>query len=193
MPRFDSEQRFLILEYMLIWHQRYHTPVIKPITNLNLLETFQAPHLRQLLLMNFATPIESPSLTISANLVTLCLFKIPSSAYFHPNVLLQRLYFMPQLESLWISFNLSRDDERQLWRTPIMTRVKLPNLRCLSFRGSSTYLEVLLPWLTTPLLDKLRIYFFNRMVYSIPHLQQFMGTGETSDSILPRSIFSMIT
>ena len=169
--------KFPILEFLLIWHQRYHEPVIEHITNLNLPETFRAPHLRQLLLKNFATPIESPSLTTMVNLTTLFLFKIPSSAYFHPNTLLQRLSLIPQLEALWIGFNFARDVERQLSRTPIKTRVTLPNLRWLGFRGTSAYLEVLLPWITTPLLEMVRIYFFNRMIYSIPHLRQFMKTA----------------
>ena len=168
---------FLVLEFLFIWHQRYHRPVIEPITNLNFPETFRAPHLRQLVLKNFATPIKSPSLTTMGNLTTLYLFRIPFFAYFHPNTLLQWLSLMPQLEALWIGFNFSRDIERQLSRTPIMMRVTLPNLRWLGFRGTSAYLEVLLPWLTTPLLDKLRVYFLNRMIYSIPHLRQFMSTA----------------
>ena len=168
---------FPILEFLFIWHQRYHRPVIEPITNLNFPETFRAPHLRQLLLKNFATPIQSPSLTTMRNLATLNLFRIPSSAYFHPNALLQRLTLMPQLEGLWIGFNFTRDVERQLSRTPIMTRVTLPNLRWLGFRGTSAYLEALLPWVTTPLVEKLRIYFFNRMVYSIPQLSQFISAA----------------
>ena len=169
---------FPILEFLLIWHQRYYVPIIDQITNLNLPETFRAPHLHQLLLMNLATPIESPQLTTMGNLVTLLLTKIPCSAYFHPNVLLQRLSLMPQLEILWIGFNFKRDTDRQLSRTPIMTRVTLPNLRLLGFQGSSAYLEVLLPWVTAPLIEKLRIRFFSRMIYSIPHFRQFMSTAE---------------
>jgi hypothetical protein len=168
---------FPILEFLLIWHQRYSKPKVKPIMNFNLPETFRAPHLRRLLLKNFTTPIESPQLTTMANLTTLFLFKIPSSAYFHPNVLLQRLSLMPQLEELWIGFCFSRDVERKLSRTLIMTPVTLLNLRWLGFTGSSTYLEALLFCVTTPLLEKLRIYFFNRMIYSIPHLRQFIKTA----------------
>ena len=41
---------FPILEFLSIWHQRYHEPVIEERTNLNLPETFRAPHIRQLLL-----------------------------------------------------------------------------------------------------------------------------------------------
>ena len=168
---------FPILEFLLIWHQRYNWPIFDPIPNLNLPETFRAPHLRQLMLRNSATPIESPQLTTMANLTILLLFKIPSSAYFHPSVLLQRLSLMPLLETLGIGFNLGRGVEKQLLQTSIMTQVTLPNLCWLGFRGSSAYLEVLLPWVTTPLLEKLRIYFFNRMIYSVPHLRHFIKTA----------------
>ena len=168
---------FPILEFLSIWHQRYHQPVIEKITSLDLPKTFRAPHLRQLLLKNFATPIEFSQLTAMGNLVTLFLTKIPSSAYFHPNVLLQRLCTMPQLEVLWIGFNHGRDVERQLLHTPIVMRVTLPNLRWLGFLGSSAYIEVLLPWVTAPLVKMLRIHFFNRMIYSIPRLRQFMSTA----------------
>jgi len=169
------EGEFPILEFLLIWHQRYLRPVIVQ-TDLNLPETFRAPNLRHLLLKNFATQIESPQLMTMGNLVTLFLTKIPFSACFQPNDLLQRLSLMPQLEALWTGFNFGSDFENQLLRTPTMTRVTLPNLRWLGFQGYSAYCEVLLSWLTTPLLEKLRISFFNRMIYSIPHLRQFMDT-----------------
>jgi hypothetical protein len=152
--------------------------VIEYEANLELPETFRAPHLRQLVLKNFATPIESPSLQTMGHLVTLLLGKIPSSAYFYPDALLQWLSLLPQLETLWIGFNFSRDVEEQLLRlTPIMTRATLPNLHWFGFRGSSTYLEALLPCVTMPLLDKLQVYLFNRMIYSIPHLQQLICTA----------------
>ena len=169
--------QFPILEFLLIWDKRYYRPLIDPTTNLDLPQTFWAPHLRQLLLWNFATPIESPQLTNMRSLITLSLGSIPSSAYFHPNVLLQRLSLLPQLEVFRIQFrvyNPSRDVESQLWRT----RVTLPNLRWFGFRGTSAYLEVLLPWVTIPLLEQLRVYFFNRIIYSIPHLRQFMSTAQ---------------
>jgi hypothetical protein len=114
------------------------------------------------------------------NLVTLWLTSIPSSGYFHPNVLLQRLSLLPQLETLGIAFNCynpSHDVERQLLRTPIKTRVTLPNLHWLILEGTNAYLEALLPWVTIPLLERLHVHFFNRMMYSIPHLRQFMSTA----------------
>jgi len=172
---------FPILEYLLIEHQSYLEPANTHNTSLNIPATFRAPNLRYLVLMNFDIPIGSPLLTTMENLVTLSLDLIPPSAYFHPNALLQRISLVPQLEMLGISFSShfpSGDIERQLLRTPITTvHVTLPNLRWFGFRGASAYLEVLLPWITFALLEKLQIYFFNQLTYSTPHLQQFMGTA----------------
>ena len=58
-----------------------------------------------------------------------------------------------------------------------MTRVMLPNLRWLGYQGTSAYLEALLPWVTIPLLEMLQVYFFNRLIYSIPRLEQFLSTA----------------
>jgi hypothetical protein len=169
---------FPILEHLIIFQQRYFTPTVENNTDLKFPETFRAPHLRHLLLENFAILIESPLLTTMGNLVTLLLDQIQPSAYFHLNALLQRLSLIPQLEILGITFTTyypSGDVEKQLLSTPIVTRVALPNLRWLGFRGACAYLEALLPWVTVPLLEKFQVYLFNELTYSIPHLQQFMN------------------
>ena len=171
---------FPILEYLYAMPRQYQRPAPRHNTSLNLPETFRAPHLHQLLLMSFSIPIGSPLLTTMGNLVTLSLSSIPRSAYFHPNALLERVSLMPQLRALGIFFNTynpSGNVQRQLLRTPITTRVTLPNLRALGFQGASNYLEALLPWLTIPLLETLQVYFFDQPTYFIPHLQQFMGTA----------------
>jgi hypothetical protein len=171
---------FPILEYLYIRYRKFLRPMAEHNVSFNLPETFRAPHLRHLLLRNFDIPIESPLLTTMGNLITLSLSTIPPSAYFHPNALLQRLSLMPQLETLGITFHNyypSRDVERQLMHMPIMMRVTFPNLRWLAFQGASAYLEALLPWVTIPLLEKIQVYFFNQLTYSIPHLQQFMSTA----------------
>jgi hypothetical protein len=36
---------------------------------------------------------------------------------------------------------------------------------------------MLLPWVAIPLLERLYAHFFNRMMYSIPHLRKFMSTA----------------
>jgi hypothetical protein len=68
----------------------------------------------------------------------------------------------------------NRDIDRELLLTPITTHTTLPNLRWLFFRGVSAYLEALLPRMTTPLLEKLYIMFFNQLTVSVPHLLPFL-------------------
>src|SRR6266478_7159010 len=168
------------LEYLLIEHQRCQRPVTWRNWNLNLPETFRAPQLRHIVLMNFAILFGSPLVTTMGNLRTLSLNSIPPSAYFHPNALLQRLSLMLQLETFGITFSShfpSDDIERQLLRIPVtMPHVTLPNLRWFEFQGASTYLEALLPWVTIPLLERLQVHFFSQLSYSIPHLQQLLST-----------------
>ena len=169
-----------ILEYMVIQHQSYFTHRSTIETSLNLPETFRAPHLRQLVMTDFDIPIGSPLLPIMGNLVTLYLDLISPSTHSHPNALLQRISLMPHLKTLGIfsrSHFSSGDITRHLWRVPITTHVTLPNLRWFGFKGSSAYLEALLPWISFPLLENLHVYFFDEAIYSIPRLQQYMGTA----------------
>ena len=150
-------------------------------TRLILPSAFQAPHLRHLVLDNVACPIGSPLLIPVTGLISLSLLKISPSAYFSPNVLLQRLLLMHQLETLGIDFHSpvsNRYVQRQLSDTPIMTHVILPNLRWFGFKGASAYLEALLPRMTTPMLEKLQVMFFHQLTYSIPYLLQFVSTME---------------
>ena len=172
---------FPVLEHMYVRDHQNEERTIEHITNLTLPESFRAPNLRRLVLTNFAFPIESPSLTTTVNLVTLSLNDIPSSTYFHPDALLQRLLLMPQLETLGIGFNRhnpSRDDEMELLRTPIKTPITLPNLRWLGFGGTCAYSEALLSWVTAPLLERLQVCLSDGTIYSVPRLRQFMSTAQ---------------
>jgi len=86
---------------------------------------------------------------------------------------------MPQLEILGIFFSFhspNSDSRGQLLRAPIMAHATLPNLRCFGFKGASAYLEALLPRVAIPLLERLQVYFFNQLTYSISHLQQLLNT-----------------
>ena len=150
-------------------------------TALTLPERFQAPHLCHLLLKGFALPMGSRLLTTTAGMVTLCLLTKLSCAYFQPNILLQWLSFMPQLETLLIIFfdDIPQQNmERHLMHMPTMTNVTLSKLRSFVFRGVSTYIGAVAPWLTTPVLEKLEIVFFNEYTFSVPRLLQFTETTE---------------
>lgn len=166
---------FPVLDYL------YVAAPTKETTNLVLPQTFRAPHLRHLVLDNVICPIASPLLMPTMGLLTLSLLNIHSSAYFSPNDLLKRLSLMPQLETLGIVFHSpvsNRHVERQLLIRPIMTHVTLPSLQWFGFKGASAYLEALLPRMTTPILEKLQILFFNQLTYRVPHLLQFINTAE---------------
>ena len=149
-------------------------------TSLALPKEFQAPHLRHLILVKFASPIGSALLMTGVGLVTLSLDYIYPSTYFRPNSLVVTLSLMPQLEILGISFHSSipiREFERQLLQTPVRTHATLPHLRWFAFRGDSAYLEALLPQMTTPLLEKLQVIVFNQLTLSIPCLLHFMNAA----------------
>jgi hypothetical protein len=166
---------FPILEFLSI------QPPTKHNTHLILPSTFQAPQLRILILKHFASPIGSPLLTTAVGLSRLSLLWIHPSAYPHPDHLLQTLSLLPHLKTFDIRFRFpvsKRDIEQQLLQSPIITHVTLPNLRRFDFGGVSIYLEELLPHVTTPLLEMLKVHFFNQPTFSVPRLLQFMMTAE---------------
>ena len=150
---------------------------------LMLTETFQAPHLRHLVLDDIGIPIRSRLITTAVGLVTLVLIMVHPSTYFHPNTLLQWISFTPQLEILVINFLFpvpNRDVERHLMRmrTAVTTHVTLPNLFWLTLQGGSAYIEAVVRHITTPRLEKLEIGFHNQLTFSIPCLLQFINTTE---------------
>ena len=166
---------FPILEYLIV------APLKNDSTVLVLPGTLQAPNLHRLMLGGFACPMRSRLHPTAAGLVTLSLMIKHPSTYFQPNILLQWISSMPQLEGLAIvmTFPVSnRDVERQLTHVPITSRITLPKLRLFWFRGVSAYLEAVVCRITTPRLEKLLIRLFNQLTFSVPHLVQFMNATE---------------
>lgn len=170
---FDEE--FPMLEYLAIAPQvTYGTSLILP-------KKFQAPHLRHLMISDTVFSRGSPLFTSAACLVTLSLVWVDPSIHLYACDLLQYLSCVPQLEKLQISFYcpLSRKTLRRMLRAPIMTHATLPNLRRLGFEGPIAYLETLLPFVTAPSLEKLRILFFYQPTLAVPHLLQFLSKAES--------------
>ena len=166
------DEEFPILEYLVV------QPLKKDNMTLMLPETFQAPNLHHLMLSDFACPVRSRLHPTAAGLVTLFLMIKHPSAYFQPNVLLQSISFMPQLESLVIIFTFpvpNRDVERQITHSPTATHITLPNLRLFWFQGFSAYLEALVSRIATPCLEKLVIRLFGQLTFPVPRLPQFMN------------------
>ena len=170
------DDEYLVLEYLIIGHQEKYSSSI-----LIFPETLQAPHLRHLALVGFTLPIRSRLLTTAVDLVTLYLFMLHPSTYFHPNTLLQWLSSMPQLETLIFGFVFpvpNRDVERQLTHIPITTPVAILNLHSFRFQGAGTYLEAIIHRITAPRLEKLRISIFNQLTFSVPRILHFVDTTE---------------
>ena len=171
------DEEYPILESLVMLPPTWDNSV-----NLILPQSFRAPHLQRLVLSGVTFPTKSPLLmTAISCLVTLRLYLTHRSAYFQPNVLLQSLSIMPQLEDLVIGFLFpvpNRDIERQMSLTPITTHVTLLNLRYFTFKGASSYLEELVCCATAPCLEKLAIVFSNDLMFSLPYLPQFIRTAE---------------
>ena len=163
--------KFPTLEFLNI------EPPAKQNARLSLPPTFEAPQLRHLWLDYFTSPIGFPFLTSAVGLVTLILRWIHTSPYVQPEPFLQSISLLPHLEQLDIGF-LSpvpdSDIESQSSHAPIKIQVIFPNLRIFRFWGNSGYLEALIPHMTTPLLQALKVKFFDQLSFSVPRLLQFM-------------------
>ena len=167
------DDEFPVLEYMHVAPQTRHSG------RLTLPPTFEAPHLRHLVLYHFASPLGSPLLTTATGLVTLLLRWIHPSSYPHPNNLLETLVHLPQLETLQIGFRSpvsNHDIKIKLWEKRVITHVTLPHLHWFSFAGVSAFLEALLPHMTTPRLVTLKVHFFNQLSYHLSRLLRFITT-----------------
>ena len=171
------DDEYPILEYLIIIQPDEDESSISQFP-----ETLHAPNLRHLALQGFTLPIGSRLLTTAVGLVTLGLWMVDPPTYFHPNILLRWLSLMPQLETLMVYFLFpvpNRDVERQLTHTPITTPITLPNLHSIDFRGVRSYLEALVHRITTPRLEKLKIWVFNQLTFSVTRLLQFVNATES--------------
>ena len=167
------DKEFPILTYL------YIDPLTYSDKGLILPETFRAPKLRHLVLLNFALPVGSSLLATATGLVTFSLNCIPPSISWHPADFLRRVSSMPDLQTLGVSFySTVHYVGGQAVNTPNVMHVVLPNLRWLGFQGGSAYMEALLPHMSTPRLEKLQIYLFNELTMSTRNLQQFISSAK---------------
>jgi hypothetical protein len=149
-------------------------------TTLTLPKGFWAPNLRHLRLPGVSFLKRLPLLTLTVTLVTLSLSTIQSSSYMCPRLLVAHLCFPPQLEKLSIGFSIpiprpsAEGDLLGEQRTP----VTIPNLKALTFRGVSAYLESLVTQIRAPLLERLDAMLFNQRSFELPHLAHLINTTE---------------
>ncbi|KAI0245595.1 hypothetical protein BJV78DRAFT_280252 [Lactifluus subvellereus] len=105
----------------------------------------------------------------------LSLVGIPHTGYISPEAMVTCLSSLTRLTDLGIEFEspASRSDRRGR-RPPPLTRVILPALEELRFRGVSEYLEDLVARIDAPRLHSLRIFFFNQVIFGIQQLPYFI-------------------
>ena len=134
-----------------------------------------APHLRSLWLFGIPYPSIGTLLSSTTNLVTLYLWGIPHSGYISPETIVPILSMLLRLESLDLGFKCPRSRAHQPIRhPPPLTRVAFPNLTGLFLHGEIEYFEYVLSQIETPVLNRIYICFFNRLVFDTPLLGHFI-------------------
>jgi len=140
-------------------------------------EGLRAPLLHRVTLSNVGLPTSSRLLSgAGEDLVSLGLLNFPAEPPdLHPAHLTAQLAALSHLELLTVHFSTAvpnRQVMRQLQGAPT-TRIALPRLRMLAYRGGSAYLEGILARLDAPHLHTLSVEFFNQFTFSVPSLLHF--------------------
>jgi hypothetical protein len=139
-----------------------------------------APSLRSLYLSGIPFPGLPKLLLSTHHLVSLCLWNIPRSGYFSPEAMGTCLSTLTSLERLSLGFRSPRSQaDRASRRPPPLTRVALPVLTSLRFKGDSEYLEDIVSRLEAPLLSRTHIEFFNQLIFDTPLLCHFINRTAT--------------
>ena len=138
-----------------------------------------APRLRTLRLSGIPYPSIGKLLSSTTNLVRLTLWRIPHSGYIAPETVVPCLSSLARLESLTLEFQYPRSRVHRASRhPPPLTRVVIPNLVYLFFRGDIEYSEDILSQIETPMLNESHFCFFNRLVFDTPLLGHFIRRTE---------------
>jgi hypothetical protein len=147
----------------------------------------RAPVMRRLVLSNVALPGSSSSQLLSssgADMDTLGLIDFPASSpsEFDPAHLTAQLATLSRLERLTIYFGAAVPN-REVWRMlqgqGATTRIVLPRLRILAYRGSSAYLDrCILARFDAPNLLTLNVELFYQPTLSLPSLLRFARATE---------------
>ena len=154
--------------------------VIRSGTGVQLPTKLVAPLLRCLTLSDVRLPASGSALLLRAeHLVTLELLEILDTPALHPAQLVAQLAHMAQLERLVLHFRTALPSRTFTQagmdaHTTTSVSVTLPRLTLLSYRGSSTYLEHTLAYLTTPSLQTLFLDLFAQLSFSLPYLTRFI-------------------
>jgi hypothetical protein len=135
-----------------------------------------APRLRSIWLDGIPFPGIGKLLRSTTDLVTLSLHDIPHSGYISPEAMVASLSTLTRLKELCLGFRSPRPRAvRENRHPPPLTRVVLPALTRLWFKGDSEYMEDVISRIDPPLLHDMDITFFNQLVFDTPQLRHFIS------------------
>ena len=134
-----------------------------------------APRLESLLLSGIHFPGVPKLLLSTTHLVMLSLYQIPRSGYISPDAMVAALSTLASLEHLSLGFKSPgyRPDPASRCPPP-STRSVLPVLTFL-YSGFFEYLEDLVACIDAPQLNRLKIRFFDDIVFNTPQLVRFIS------------------
>ena len=136
-----------------------------------------APHLQSLWLNGIPFRAIGKLLLSTPHLSGLSLDDIPHFGYISPDALVSGLSRLTRLRNLILEFRFPRAlRERRVPPSP--TRIVLPALAYLCFKGDSEYLEDMLSRMETPSIVHVRITFFNQLVFDTPLLRNLIIRAE---------------
>jgi len=135
-----------------------------------------APGLQSLRLTSVPFPALWKFLPTATHLVFLELWDVPHSGYISPSAMATCLSALMRLEELHLGFQSPRSHpDRANQRLPPQTRLILPALSTLQFKGVSEYFEDLVAQIDAPLLNDVWIVFLHQLVFDTPQLLQFFS------------------
>ena len=144
---------------------------------LTLPSTFRwGPRLRSLHLTRVAFPALPQLLYASKNLVDLQLHEVLNTWRISPETLVIALSGMAQLQSLSLHFLSAAN--HIVSPLPSGERIILPTLTHLRFRGIHAYLEGLVARINAPGLRDIEITFFNKRIFDVSKLGEFVDRIE---------------
>jgi hypothetical protein len=166
---------FPVLTFLKLWSYDQNAPVI-PGSFLG----GSAPRLQCLLLDGIPFPALGKLLLSTNDLVNLHLFDVSHSGYISPEAMVTNLSSLTRLKSLLLQYRSPRTRaDRENRPLPLLTRIVLPALTSLNFKGDIEYLEDIVSRVDTPLLDNVLITLFNQLEFDAPLLQYFIDRTES--------------
>ena len=139
-----------------------------------------APRLQSLRFNGIPFPALGKLLLSSCDISELSLDNIPHSGYITPVAMVSSLSGLTRLRRLVLKFQSPRSRALRGRRVPpSLTRVVLPSLFILHFKGDSEYLEDMLARMNTPRHVQFTITFFNQLVFDTPLLRNLINRAET--------------